>query len=96
MKVTILDPEVKVPNILVRDNELDSGKSDMPASNTLSSSDRKSDVTPQELSERWGIRLSTAYKTFHNTTQKFMCITILPLARRYRTDQVLIRKTLLG
>ena len=52
MKATILDPEVKVPNILVRDNELDSGKSDIPASNKFSSSDQKSDVTPQELSER--------------------------------------------
>ena len=96
MKVTILDPEFKVPNILVCDNKLDSGKSDMPASNTFSSSDQKSDVTPKELIDIWGIRLSTASKTFKKTTHKFMCSTILPLARRYRTDQLLTRKTLLG
>ena len=53
MNVTTSDPEVKAPKVLVRDNELDSGKSDVPALNTFSSSDRRSDVTPQELNERW-------------------------------------------
>ena len=96
IKVTILDTEVEAPKILVRNNKLNSGKSDVPALNTFSSSDQQSDIILQDLNEIWGIRLSTAYKTFQNTTQKFMCSTILPLARRYRTDQVLTRKTLLG
>ena len=50
MKVTILDPEVKTPKVLVRDDQLDSGKSDVPSSNTVSSSEGHSNVTPQDLS----------------------------------------------
>ena len=95
MKVTILDPEVKAPKFSVRDNQLDSGKSDVPASNTLSSYEGHSSVTPQDLSERWGISLSIASIPLHNTTQKFLCRAILPLAIRYRTEQLFARNSLL-
>ena len=38
-KVAISDLEVKEPKVLVRDNQLDSVKSDVPASNICSSSE---------------------------------------------------------
>ena len=87
MKVTILDPEVKTPKVLVRDDQLDSGKSDVPSSNTVSSSEGHSNVTPQDLIEIWGISLSISSMPLQNTTQKFLCSDILPLARKYRTEQ---------
>ena len=96
MKVTISEPEVKVPRFLVLGNQLDTGKSDVTDSNTFSSSEGKFNVTPQDLSERWGISLSIASMPLQNTTQKFLCIAILTLARRYRTDQLFTRNTLLG
>ena len=96
MKVTILDPEVKAPKVLVRDDQLDSGKSDVPSSNTVSSSEGHSNVTPQDLIEIWGISLSISSMPLQNTTQKFLCSDILPLARRYRTEKIFSRNTLLG
>ena len=96
MKVTILDPEVKTPKVLVRDDQLDSGKSDVPSSNTVSSSEGHSNVTPQDLIEIWGISLSISSMPLQNTTQKFLCSDILPLARRYRTEKLFSRNTLLG
>ena len=87
MKVTILDPEVKTPKVLVRDDQLDSGKSDVPSSNTVSSSEGHSNVTPQDLIEIWGVSLSISSMPLQNTTQKFLCSSILPLARKYRTEQ---------
>ena len=80
----------------MRDNQLDSGKSNVPASNTFSRSEEHSNVTPQDLSEIWGISLSIAFMLLHITTQKFLCSSILKLAIRYRTDQVFARNTLLG
>ena len=58
MKVTISDPEVKAPKVLLHDNQLDSGKCDVTASNTFSSSEGHSNVTPPKLIEIWGISLS--------------------------------------
>ena len=75
---------------------IDPGKSDVPARNAFQSTDRHTDVTPQDLSERWGISISTAAKTLKKTTQKFLRSAILPLSRRYRTDRVFSRKTLQG
>ena len=50
MKVKILEPEVKASKVLLRDNQLDSGKYDVPALNIFSSSEGHSNVTPQDLS----------------------------------------------
>ena len=75
---------------------IDPGKSDLPIINTFQSSDRHTDVTAQALSERWGISLAAASKTLKKTTQKFLRSAVLPLARRYRTDRLFTRKTLLG
>ena len=84
-----------------RDNQLrrpniDSGTSDVPVPSAFSSSERHSDVTPQALSERWGISIAMATKTLQKTTQKFLRSAVLPLSRRYRADRVFTRKTLAG
>ena len=76
--------------------DIDPGKSDVPLVTTFQSSDRHSDVSPQHLSERWGIGLAQAAMTLKKTTQRFLRSAILPLARRYRTDRVFTRKTLAG
>jgi hypothetical protein len=51
-----------VAKSLQRDSSIDPGASDAPVLHTFQSSDRHTDVTPQQLSERWGISLSTASK----------------------------------
>ena len=38
-------------------HSIDTGKSDVPITHTFQSSDRHSDVTAQDLSERWGINI---------------------------------------
>ena len=43
-------------------------KSDVPITHTFQNSDRHSDVTAQDLSERWGISISTAANTLKKTT----------------------------
>ena len=75
---------------------IDVGTSDIPDTHTFTSATRKSDVSPQALSERWGISISTAIKTLNKSTQKFLRSGILPLSRRYRMDRVFHRKTLAG
>ena len=75
---------------------IDPGKSDVTITHTFQSSDRHSDVKAQDLSERWGISISTAANTLKKTTQKFLRIDVLPLSRIYRTDRVFTRKILRG
>ena len=84
------------PESLTRDNNIDPGNTDATLPPTFQSSDRHSDVTPQSLSDRWGISLQTASKTIHKTTQRFLRSAVLPLGRRYRTDRMFTRKTLSG
>ena len=62
--------------------------SDVPTPNTFVSGDRKSDVTPQSLAERWLIGLDTAKKNLEKTTQRLVRSAILPLSRRYKADQI--------
>ena len=76
--------------------DIDSGATDIPTLHTFESSARHTDVSPEDLSERWGISLATAIKTLKSTTQKFLRSAILPLSRRYRTDRMFQRKTLAG
>ena len=71
-------------------------RSDVPLINTFQSSARHTDVSPQELSERWGISIATATNTLKKTTQKFLRSAVLPLSRWYRADRVFSRKTLSG
>ena len=71
-------------------------KSDVPFTHAFQSSDRHTDVTTQDISERWGICVPSATKTLKKTNQKFLRSAVLPLSIRYRTDRVFSRKTLLG
>ena len=98
MEVTKLAQPAKHEKVelLIRDKSLDPGKTDIPIVNTFQSSDRHSDVTPQDLSQRWCISIPTAIKTLKKTTQRFLRSAVLPLSRRYRTDRVFDRKTLSG
>lgn len=75
-------------------SDIDTGISDIPDTHTFVSEERRTNVSPQALSERWGINLSTFIQTLKKITQKFLRRGILPLNRRYRIDRVFHRKTL--
>ena len=75
--------------VIVRKKERDIGTSDVPDLKTFQSSEHHTDVSAYDLSERWGISLSQATITLKKTMQKFLCSTVIPLARIYRTDRVL-------
>ena len=60
---------------------------DVPADKTFASTERHTSVTPEDLSERWGIRLQQAKETLKRTTQKIVQSANMPLGRRYRADQ---------
>ena len=81
---------------LNRPTNINSGTTDVTSVPTFQSTDRHSDVTALELSERWGISIAAASKTLKKTTQKFLRSAVLPLGRRYRMDRVFTRKTLTG
>ena len=66
--------------------------SDTPVLHTFQSTNRHSDVSAQDISERWGISLAQAAKTLKATTQKFLRSATLPLSRRYRADRMFHRK----
>ena len=79
-RVTSMPPERKISaNVVV---------SDLPTANTFISGDRKSDVTPQSLAERWLIGLDTAKQTIEKTTQRLVRSAVLPLSRRYKADRI--------
>eukprot|EP00957_Ditylum_brightwellii_P047756 3627903-Ditylum_brightwellii.AAC.1 len=59
----------------------DLGDTDIPR--TFQSTDRNTDVSPEDLSEQWHISVNQAMETLRKTTQKFLRSAILPLARRY-------------
>ena len=81
---------------LTQDESIDVGTTDVPILKSFQSSDRHTDVSPEDLSERWGISVATAIKTLAKTTQRFLRSAVLPLSRRYRVDRVFTRKTLKG
>ena len=84
------------PELLQRDESINSGKTDVPNPNTFISNDRHCDVTAQDISDRWSISLKAATNTLKKTTQRFLRSAVLPLSRRYRTDMMFERKTLRG
>ena len=71
-------------------------KNDVNELSTFESSDRHTDVTASDLSQRWLIPIATASKTLKETTQIFLRSAILPLTRRYRADRMFSMKTLDG
>jgi hypothetical protein len=59
----------------------------VPRLRTFVSDKRHSAITAPELSERWHIGNRQAKDTLAATTQKYTRSAILPLSRRYRSDQ---------
>ena len=76
--------------------DLDIGSNDIPLPSVFQSSKRHTDVSPEDLSERWFISLNTTKETLKRTTQRFLRSTLLPLARRYRADRMYEAKRLTG
>ena len=68
----------------------------LSAANTFVSQKRHSQISPEQLSERWNIGLTQAKKTLQVTTQKGVRSAILPLSRRYRTDRMFNQRKLRG
>ena len=63
---------------------------------TFESSERHHRVTPELLSEKWGISTERARATPRSTTQRGTRSAILPLARRYRANQMYMKPRLKG
>jgi hypothetical protein len=61
---------------------------DVPGAKTFISNKRHSQITCEQLSERWNIGLSQAKSTLKVTTQRGVRSAIMPLSRRYRTDRM--------
>jgi hypothetical protein len=69
---------------------------DVPQLKTFQSKGRHSSVTPEDLSEKWGISLVQAKETLKRTTQRLLRSAALPLARRYHADRMFEKKRLRG
>lgn len=85
---------VKITSVPVR--RVSAVQQDVPAAKTFHSKERHSDVSPENLSERWGISLHAAKETLKRTTQRILRSAVLPLARRYRADRMFKKKRLDG
>ena len=59
-----------------------------PTPNTFLSKNRRTDVTPERLADRWMIGLDQAILTLKHTTQNFTRSALLPLSRRYKADRI--------
>ena len=75
---------------------IDIGNTDLSMPNVFQSSNRHTDVSPEDVSERWFISIQQAKDTIKRTTQKFLRSALLPLSRRYRADRMFHTKTLRG
>ena len=94
-KIMSMKATKEVP-VLVRNKEWDIGASDVPDINIFQISERHTDVTAYDLSERWGISLCQATRKLKNTRQKLLRSAVLLLARGYRTDRVFTTNALQG
>ena len=84
------------PKELIKPANADGSELDTKELSTFQSSERHTDVSPQDLSERWNISIQQATATLKKTTQWFIRSAVLPLLRRYRADRMFKRKTLDG
>eukprot|EP00957_Ditylum_brightwellii_P170784 12998758-Ditylum_brightwellii.AAC.1 len=78
--------EEDVPPSPMLKRSMDLGEMNIPNVRTFQSTDRHTDVSPENLSKQWYISVNQATKTLRKTTQKYLRSAILPLARRYRLD----------
>ena len=96
-----IDPSLCDLNQLMLSQVISSGAEvydmlDKPEPRTVVQTKRHSSVSPQELSEVFGIGYIQAQRTLHATTQRGMRSAILPLSRRYRADKIFQEKRLAG
>ena len=103
IKATVSKPQVPNKNSpplpeteMKLEKSLDIGSNDLSLPNVFQSSNRHTDVSAEDLSERWFISVKQAAATLKKTTQKFLPSALLPLSRRYRADRMFHRKTLTG
>jgi hypothetical protein len=89
--ITRLIANRPISQVQVADNH-----QDVPVPRTFASGKRHSDVSAQELSERWFIGLAQVHETIKVTTQNYARSAILPLSRRYRADRVFEKPLLRG
>eukprot|EP00957_Ditylum_brightwellii_P185341 14112565-Ditylum_brightwellii.AAC.1 len=95
MQITKVTEEDVPPSPMLK-RSTDLRETDILSMRTFQSTDRHTDVSPEDLSKQWHISVSQAMKMLCKTTQKFLRSAILLLARRYCTDRVFTRKTLQG
>jgi hypothetical protein len=69
-------------------------KVDVPNLKTFVSHKRHTDVSVEDLSERWNIGIKQAKDTINATTQRYSRSALLPLSRRYRSDRLFYRRHL--
>ena len=69
---------------------------DVPQAHTFQTKGRHSSISPEDLSERWQIGISTAKETLKRTSQRLVRSAVMPLARRYRADRMFELKRLRG
>ena len=97
---TIYDPimvaSLMSSHVQVAEMTMPSTLQEIPLAQTFQSKERHSSVTPSDLSERWYIGLGQATQTLKVTTQWLMRSAILPLARRYHTDRMVIQPHICG
>ena len=70
---------------LHRPNEVP-GQSDIEEMPTFQITHRHTDISHDDLSQRWHISVPQAIKTLNHTPHKFLRSAILPLSRRYWSD----------
>ena len=83
-----------LPSNTLDKKTLDIGDDDIYFPNRFHSTNRHTDVSAEDLSERWGVRIKTAQETLKKTTQKFLRSALFPLSRRYGADRMFNQKTL--
>ena len=73
-------PEKRPVQPLTQNEDIDTGATDVPQPHTFVSFDCHTNVSAEQLSERWGIGIKTAKETLKKTTQRFLCSAVLPLS----------------
>ncbi len=63
---------------------------------TFVTEDRRADVSPQSLADRWMIGLEQAKLTLKSTTQRYLRSALLPTGRRYKADRIVLQPQLRG
>jgi hypothetical protein len=69
---------------------------DVKSPPNFTTENRRADVSPQALADRWLIGLAQATLTLKSTTQRYMRSALLPMGRRYKADRMFFLPRLEG